>query len=234
MADTEMMLPDGPEVELESDVESEVEDEPIDSGSEAENQGGDEDNDNEESNDNEDDSDDDEDDDKDDSDDNDDEENKPETTGVDSMPELPDPQSGGAYDYPSDDEDVDEETRNKKLLGQFNKVELLDHHARSKFHNYDEITALTTVTRNKNNIIVDRLHRTNPIMSKYERTKVLGYRTQQLNAGATPFVKPIKQIIDNYLIAEMELAEKKLPFIIQRPLPNGGFEYWHISDLEVL
>jgi DNA-directed RNA polymerase subunit K/omega len=234
MADAEMMLPpDGEEVELELEVESEVEDEPIDSGSEAENPEDEDEDDDNDDNDDENGDDDDDDDDKD-GDEDDDEEN-PETTGADPTPGmLPDPQSGGAYDYPSDDEDVDEETRNKKLLGQFNKVELLDHHARSKFHNYDEITALTTVTRNKNNIIVDRLHRTNPIMSKYERTKVLGYRTQQLNAGATPFVKPLKQIIDNYLIAEMELAEKKLPFIIQRPLPNGGFEYWHISDLEVL
>ena len=31
-----------------------------------------------------------------------------------------------------------------------------------------------------------------------------------------------------------ELEEKKIPFIIRRPLPNGGSEYWNVSDLELL
>ena len=42
-----------------------------------------------------------------------------------------------------------------------------------------------------------------------------------------------ENIIDGYLIAEMELKEKKLPFIIRRPLPNQTFEYWKIKDLEI-
>ena len=41
-------------------------------------------------------------------------------------------------------------------------------------------------------------------------------------------------IIEGAIIAEMELREKKLPFIIRRPLPNGSSEYWKIEDLEVL
>jgi hypothetical protein len=30
----------------------------------------------------------------------------------------------------------------------------------------------------------------------------------------------------------MELREKAIPFIVERPLPNGGCEYWRIADLE--
>jgi DNA-directed RNA polymerase subunit K/omega len=41
-------------------------------------------------------------------------------------------------------------------------------------------------------------------------------------------------MIDAYLIALKELEEKKIPFIIKRPLPNGVIEYWRISDLEIL
>ena len=33
-------------------------------------------------------------------------------------------------------------------------------------------------------------------------------------------------------MAELELAEKRIPFIIRRPLPNGGSEYWNVKDLE--
>ena len=39
-------------------------------------------------------------------------------------------------------------------------------------------------------------------------------------------------IIDGYIIAEEELKQKRIPFIIRRPLPNGGSEYWKLQDLE--
>ena len=39
-------------------------------------------------------------------------------------------------------------------------------------------------------------------------------------------------VIDGYLIALKELEEKKIPFIIRRPIPNGGSEYWKLSELE--
>jgi DNA-directed RNA polymerase subunit K/omega len=39
-------------------------------------------------------------------------------------------------------------------------------------------------------------------------------------------------LIDGYLIALKELEQKRIPFIIQRPLPNGTSEYWRVSDLE--
>ena len=43
-----------------------------------------------------------------------------------------------------------------------------------------------------------------------------------------------QSIIDPYLIASMELEEKKIPFIIRRPLPNGASEYWKLKDLELV
>ena len=59
-------------------------------------------------------------------------------------------------------------------------------------------------------------------------------RAKQLDSGAQPFIKVESNIIDGYSIAKKELEEKKIPFIIRRPLPSGGFEYWHINDLEIL
>jgi DNA-directed RNA polymerase subunit K/omega len=56
----------------------------------------------------------------------------------------------------------------------------------------------------------------------------------QLNKGAKPFVTINKNILDNILIAEKELKEKKIPFIIMRPMPNGKTEYWNVNDLEDL
>ena len=122
----------------------------------------------------------------------------------------------------------------------YKKFESSDTDYIKKFHpesltgNSTEIEALTKIIRNANNVIVDENHKTNPFLSKYERTKILGQRTKQLNSGAKPFVSVPPNIIDNYLIAQMELSDKKIPVIIRRPLPNGKSEYWKLQDLELI
>ena len=70
--------------------------------------------------------------------------------------------------------------------------------------------------------------------TKYEYTNILGFRAKQINEGCKPFVNLEKEIMDGYLIAQIELKQKMLPFIIKRPIPNGGIEYWKLSDLEIL
>ena len=87
--------------------------------------------------------------------------------------------------------------------------------------------------RDNNNVIVDDNHKTIPILTKYEKTRILGQRAKQINNGANPYINVPENIIDGYLIAEMELKEKKIPFIIRRPIPNGKFEYWKVKDLEI-
>ena len=107
-------------------------------------------------------------------------------------------------------------------------------HPESITQNYDEIYKLSKIVRNKNNIIVDSAHRTLPMLTKYEKARILGVRAKQINNGAVPFIELKENIIDGYLIAERELAEKKIPFIIRRPLPNRGSEYWRLEDLEII
>jgi len=105
-------------------------------------------------------------------------------------------------------------------------------HPESRVANYKEIKILTRIKRD-NGIIVDPIHRTLPILSKYERTKILGQRSKQIEDGDTPYIST-NNIIDPYIIASMELEEKKIPFIIRRPLPNGNSEYWNLNDLLIL
>lgn len=129
------------------------------------------------------------------------------------------------------DSDSDEEYL-QKFNKEINQNYLLTAHPESVIHNYDEIIAMTKVVRNEDGIIVDPLHKTIPYLTKYEKARVIGQRSKQLNSGAFPFVQVPETIIDGYLIAEMELKAKRIPFIIRRPLPNGGSEYWKLSDLE--
>jgi DNA-directed RNA polymerase I, II, and III subunit RPABC2 len=109
---------------------------------------------------------------------------------------------------------------------------ILNFHPETRVHNYEEIKQLAKVTRNKNGIIVDELHKTIPILTKYERTRILGQRAKQIESGGGTLVQVPPNVIDSYLIAKLELEQKKIPFIIRRPLPNGGMEYWYVSDLE--
>lgn len=97
----------------------------------------------------------------------------------------------------------------------------------------DEVNALVKVVRNKERIIVDDLHRTYPVLSKYEKVRIIGQRVKQLNSGCPPYITTEKHI-DNYIIAEQEVKEKILPIIIRRPIPSGGCEYWRLQDLEIL
>ena len=47
-------------------------------------------------------------------------------------------------------------------------------------------------------------------------------------------VKVPEGVMDGYIIANLELEQKRLPFIIRRPIAGGGCEYWNLKDLENL
>jgi DNA-directed RNA polymerase I, II, and III subunit RPABC2 len=143
-----------------------------------------------------------------------------------------DEQNGVVVEEEEEDEEEDENYL-QKFNEQINKNYILDFHPECAIHNQDEIARLSVVTRDPyTNIIIDPLHRTLPFLTKFERARILGQRTKQINSGAATFVKVPDDMIDGNLIAEMELAQKTIPFIIRRPLCNGGSEYWKVEDLE--
>lgn len=132
----------------------------------------------------------------------------------------------------NDDEDEDDymekfDVKTRKNIIQQYYPELIE-------QSYEEIEVLTKIIRDKDGFIVDPLHTTLPILSKYEKTRILGERARQLGTGAPSLIEIDEDIIDPYLIALKELDAKKIPFIIKRPIPNGSVEYWKIADLEVI
>ena len=115
-----------------------------------------------------------------------------------------------------------------------NKEYIKTYHPEELHLSFEEIYNLSLVTRNEKGYIIDDKHKTYPVLSKYEKAKIIGIRVNQLNYGADPFVT-VKQLnLDKVLIVEEELRQKKLPFIIKRPIPNGKFEYWNVKDLELI
>ena len=73
---------------------------------------------------------------------------------------------------------------------------------------------------------------TDPCLTKYEKTKILAERTQQIENGSLLYIPLTDKLTTAYSIALEEFKQKKLPFIICRPLPNSKeYEYWKLNDL---
>lgn len=142
--------------------------------------------------------------------------------------------------FGENDEDDDEDDENddsnylQKFSEQLKQNVITEHHPELISHNFHEVDILCNVVRDADGTIIDHLHRTVPFVTKYEKAKILGERAKQLNAGALPMVQLNEDIIDGYLIALAEFEQKKIPFVIRRPLPNNSSEYWRLQDLEIL
>jgi DNA-directed RNA polymerase subunit K/omega len=137
-------------------------------------------------------------------------------------------------DDDDDDDDKDDMAYLQKFEENLQKNIIAHWHPELKSYNYDEVDVLSRVVRNEDGVIIDPLHKTLPFITRYETARILGERAKQINAGAKPVIEVDSSVIDGYLIAMEEYKQKKIPFIIQRPLPNGGIEFWKFEDLEIL
>jgi DNA-directed RNA polymerase I, II, and III subunit RPABC2 len=144
----------------------------------------------------------------------------------------------GFIDNNIDDDIEDESDEDENYLQKFeeniNKTIIQDSHPELHCHNYKEVEAMCKIVRDVNGNIIDPLHTTIPFVTRYEKARIIGERAKQINAGASLFIEVEPNVIDGYLIALEEFNQKKIPFIIQRPMPNGGCEYWRLKDLDVL
>jgi DNA-directed RNA polymerase I, II, and III subunit RPABC2 len=79
--------------------------------------------------------------------------------------------------------------------------------------------------------LADPNHKTYPILTRYEVTKILSFRASQISNGAKPYILVPEGVTETYQIAKLELQSKRLPYILKRPLPNGQYEFWKLTDL---
>jgi DNA-directed RNA polymerase subunit K/omega len=135
---------------------------------------------------------------------------------------------------PEDDHEEETEGYLQKFDQRTKQHLLTQYHPECLAVNDQEVHVLAQVVRDERGVITDAQHRSLPILTKYERARILGERAKQLDAGAVPLVDVPAGVIDGYRIALLELEAKAIPFIIKRPLPNGKCEYWRLADLEVL
>jgi DNA-directed RNA polymerase I, II, and III subunit RPABC2 len=72
---------------------------------------------------------------------------------------------------------------------------------------------------------------TTRFLTKYEKARILGARALQISKNAPVMVDIEPGEWDPLKIAEKELVERKLPFIIRRYLPDNSYEDWRVDEL---
>jgi len=92
----------------------------------------------------------------------------------------------------------------------------------------DDIEDINVFKKNYSDLL--KKNKTNNVLSKYEKTKILAKRCEQLESGCLPLIKDYEKYDNIYDIALEELNEKKIPFILKRFI-NGKYEYWKLEDL---
>jgi DNA-directed RNA polymerase I, II, and III subunit RPABC2 len=156
-----------------------------------------------------------------------------------SLPIPEDSMEAEEYDeevYEEDDlDDNAVEDAQKKDLGN----ELLRFHPEARIDTIESISMdviLTNVPPSFTNADGqgDAKHRSVPFLTQFEKTKILGFRTNQLSQGARPYISVPEHVTDIREIARMELEVRRLPILLKRPMPDGTFEIWRLSDLLIL
>lgn len=72
------------------------------------------------------------------------------------------------------------------------------------------------------------------VLTKYERTKIVGIRAEQLARGAQPMIDIERDsTFDPYAVAEQELLSRRLPFVVVRTMPDGRNEHVRLDQLRV-
>jgi DNA-directed RNA polymerase subunit K/omega len=150
------------------------------------------------------------------------------------VPVLSEDDETSISDEELDEDDKTEDMMDVRIDDEYKVNYIKQIHPEEVNDSFHEMNAFANISRDKNSFIDDESHVTYPILTKYEKTRILGLRITQLNEGARPLIETQNEILDNHIIAERELREKVLPFIIMRPLPNGKKEYWRLEDLEII
>ncbi len=75
------------------------------------------------------------------------------------------------------------------------------------------------ITSNDNEVITGP-----PMLTRFEKARIMGARALQLSLGAPPFISVPKDTSTSLEIAMEELNERLIPIVIRRVLPNGDYQ----------
>lgn len=74
--------------------------------------------------------------------------------------------------------------------------------------------------------------KTTNVLTRFEYVMLIAARALQISAGSEPLIPYQEEGLYNPRdIAERELLERVIPLLIQRTLPDGTKEFWHVKDM---
>jgi DNA-directed RNA polymerase I, II, and III subunit RPABC2 len=76
--------------------------------------------------------------------------------------------------------------------------------------------------------------RTLPILSKYEKAKIIGIRAQQISMGSYIYLDNVQTLSNPLDVAKEELRQKRTPLLVRRNIVGKKgivFEDWRIEEL---
>lgn len=96
----------------------------------------------------------------------------------------------------------------------------------------DADTVTEPVLPRKHGLVPASERITKPFLTKYEKTRIIATRAQQIAQGAMPLISFEDGRSEPAVIAEEELRQKKTPLMVRRTLPDGSYEDWQVDELE--
>ena len=106
------------------------------------------------------------------------------------------------------------------------EYDIIDNDHEVKANTEDILTFMKNYEQNK------KQYKTSNVLSKYEKTRVLSERAQQLEDGSHPYIPNVERFTTSYGVALEEFNTRKIPYIIRRSMPHSNnFEYWKLKDM---
>lgn len=133
------------------------------------------------------------------------------------------------------DEDEDQEDGVREIARESRALKFLTtHHPECRLYYSEDVLLNLPLNQYPPDPQKDKKHRSVPYLTIYEKTKIIGARANMLAQNARPLIEVPPHVTDVLEIARLELEQKRLPFILARPMPDGTFEYWRLQDLLIL
>jgi len=131
----------------------------------------------------------------------------------------------------SDEEDVIDqvvEIEEHGSIGDNSNSEEEEEHLNINAFIMEDIEDINVFNKNYKKLLKE--NKSSNILSKYEKTKILSKRCEQLESGCQPLISNYETFNNVYDIALEELNNNKIPFILKRFI-NNKYEYFKLNDL---
>ena len=133
------------------------------------------------------------------------------------------------------EENIEGVTVQREVAKESRALQFLNtHHPECRVDYIDEILQRLPLETYPPNIDTERNHKSVPYLTIFEKTKIIGFRANQIAQGARALIQVPSHVSDVLEIARLELEQKRLPYILKRPMPDGTFEYIRLADLIIV